>query len=198
MWLGSQLDQPILFAFFRSENILLDRICLLYVRNRGLLAWSFELQWSSLGILCEICGSISRLAGGHGCGFLPPRISELRVFSVSTHSMDCIVIFTKFHYFLMPGSDISVECERWTIFKIAQTSLIASTCINHKDGAPLNHAAHLVLSTLRISNSVMWPSRYGRGYCVASPWAPVSWAAQCAIIPQPFVVQGEELFFEKF
>ena len=38
------------------------------------MAWSFELQWSSLGVLCEICGSISRHGGGHGCGFYHPGL----------------------------------------------------------------------------------------------------------------------------
>ena len=48
----------------------------------------------------------------------------------------------------------------------AQTSLIASTLYIAMAQSLLNHAAHLVLNTLWIRNSVTWPSRHGRGDCL--------------------------------
>ena len=91
-WLGSKLGQPVLFAFFELK--ILCWIELFTLRNRSLLAWSFELRCTKSGD--PIRGKrFDKPSDSRSCGFFTQRISELRV-----------VIPTSLHILRTPESSL--------------------------------------------------------------------------------------------
>ena len=113
----------------------------------GLIVWATVIKSGDL--VWDV--RLDKPPGSHCCSFLPPRISELRAFPSRFLLILCIfiIIFTEFLYFSC--RDVMY---RWSVSEGKRSKLhwrvspIASTLYKLMGPSPLNHAAHLVLSTV--------------------------------------------------